>query len=572
MLLEFQRRTLPIRPKVVEAIRVNKILELAPEHLRTRAEAYLRYVTDVSAYPLIPPTPKLQTTALSRDDLRMLADRYSILKRPPKASTFGFKVAEIEKERCRPVWACAINDAEFPEKPPEITLHPYAKIMQSMNRADYFCQVDGKSMFDQFFIDNEDIRSYFSFLVGDSVVALNRIPMGFKYAPGVAQITSEVMSYDPPNEEEPMHCECIVHLDNLGFVWWRKGQENHDEEKRQIVRKMERFFKRAVEANFQLNEFTMEEMRKMNASNIWEGLQNHLIERGKPANQPFTFLGVTYDLQQVSTKRVAEKTKKKLTAVAAIIARQQISPVASYRQIAMLVGLIRYASKIHEFHNEDFTTYATLQKMSAECQKDESWWDRTIGHIHAHNLTPLVEIAERIMQSSPVPIEREWNCEKAIRLFVDASKVGWGAVALHPNGRSEVVKGRWTQPSLFESSVRAEPKGVEETIAALKLAPETTVLIITDHEGLVWASQAVQAHTYYYHKALRLIQTMGLNAKFLFIQGVSNPADEPSRDRPMTTPPQRLIELGAAAGAGAAWALQFPNSGRIATMRVMTGD
>ena len=46
------------------------------------------------------------------------------------------------------------------------------------------------------------------------------------------------------------------------------------------------------------------------------------------------------------------------------------------------------------------------------------------GRIHTHNLTPFVEIAKRILQSSPVPIEREWECEEAIRLFVDSKSDG----------------------------------------------------------------------------------------------------------------------------------------------------
>ena len=74
---------------------------MAPPHLKEAIIAYCRYLDDPSVYPTNLPQPKPQTTGLSREDERLLGDRYTRLECPPLATTYGFKVAEIEKQRWR---------------------------------------------------------------------------------------------------------------------------------------------------------------------------------------------------------------------------------------------------------------------------------------------------------------------------------------------------------------------------------------------------------------------------------------------------------------------------------------
>ena len=243
-----------------------------------------------------------------------------------------------------------------------------------------------------------------------------------------------------------------------------------------------------------------------------------------------------------------------------IVANDIINPHASYRQIAMLIGLIRYCSKVLELHNEDFNAYAATTDMAHDCQKNIDTWDDPIGPLYGRRLQPFTDISKKILIANPRRVRPPWNLDTAITIFMDASKIGWGGIALFPNGAKRIVKARWLQPSLWESSVKSEPKAVQEILNALQLPKGTEVILATDHEGLVWASQAVQIHTATYHRAVKHATDLGLRTIFTFIQGVTNPADQPSRDMPSTTSDRELQVLGAAAGAGIAWALHFPTT------------
>jgi hypothetical protein len=533
---------------------------------------YFRYLHDESAYPAVLPTPKLQVTGLSREDERLLASRYDVLHDPPRASTYGFKIAEIEKRRCRPVWACSLNEMDFPTPPPSLQLHSYAETIKIVDESTYFMQLDGRSMYDQFPL-SEPIKKFYAFKMHNgTTVALNRAPMGFKFSHGIAQLTSETIAFDQEDETQPMESASIIHLDNFGLSWKRIAQVDHMAEKSQIVDKITKIFTRATETGFQFNEFSKEEVLKYLESSPdtrWEILKPHLFTKdgGK-----FTFLGIQYELRhQGNTKTISSKSAAKLSAVKEITAKTSILPQASFRQIAMLVGIVRFCSKVLQFHNEDFNAYDQTRQMAKLCQEDIKTWDTQIGVHFARNLFPFVHIAQKILVAEPKRIRPTWNFDKCIIIFVDASKVGWGGIAIFPDGTKQIAKARWLQPALWESSVKAEPRAVEEILMELKLPRGSQVIFATDHEGLVWASQAVQIHTYTYHKAMAFVEASGIQAAFTFIQGVQNPADEPSRDRPSTATDRQLQVMGAAAGAGVAWALHFPSSKRTPNMFVNCG-
>ena len=573
ILLTFQKRTLPIRPKDVHPLDYKKVLAIAPPHLHQQIHQYFRFLDDETAYPDSLPEAKPQVTGLSREDERLLADRYEVLTEPPLATTYGFKVAEIEKNRCRPVWSCSLNDEEFPTPPPRLTLHAYCDIMKIMDSCTHFLQLDGKSMYDQFPL-HPKIQRYYAFKMhNNTTVALNRSPMGFKYSHGIAQLTSETLAYDTPTAS-PLEEHNIIHLDNFGLSWTRTGGANPREEENQIIQKITNIFNRANEVKFQFNEFSEEEVKTFLASTRdekWQQLLPHIYSKDYN-NDQFTFLGVKYALKKNgNTKQVSDKTIQKLKAVKEIVAQHTILPQASYRQIAMLIGLIRYCSKILEFNNENFGAYDETRLMAEKCQANIEVWDTQIGPRSARRLQPFVDITAKILQANPIRVRPKWDSENCITIFVDASKIGWGGIALYPDGTKRIAKGRWLNPSLWESSVKAEPQAIVEISRALQIPQHSKVIFATDHEGLVWASQATQIHTYSYFKAIRHLQDEKIHAIFTFIQGIINPADEPSRDMPSTATDDDLRVKGAAAGAGVAWALQFPSTHRVPDLLVHCG-
>ena len=72
-----------------------------------------------------------------------------------------------------------------------------------------------------------------------------------------------------------------------------------------------------------------------------------------------------------------------------------------------------------------------------------------------------------------------------------------GGVLVH-NNNVKIVSGQWD--SEIESSVESEPKG---TLAALKSANirASDIIIVTDHEPLIYAAQSQQAHGWFYYSA-----------------------------------------------------------------------
>jgi hypothetical protein len=395
--------------------------------------------------------------------------------------------------------------------------------------------------------------------------------MGFKFSHGVAQTSSETLAHENTSNEAPqMEANNIIHLDNFGFSWKRTQERNEELEKAQIIARMTNFFENVSYTGFQLNEFKKQEIESYLAGDDhhkWNILQPHLHQ--KDDDKSFTFLGIIYKLQSSgNTKTISAKTTQKLMAVKEIVANDTINPYASYRQLAMLIGLIRYCSKVLELHNEDFNAYTATTDMARECQKDIDTWDLPVGILYAKRLQPFTEISRKILIANPRRVRPPWNLDTAITIFIDASKIGWGGIALYPNGVKRIVKERWLQPALWESSVKSEPKAVQEILNALQLPRGAEVIIATDHEGLVWASQAVQIHTATYHRAVKHAEELGLRIMFTFIQGVTNPADQPSRDLPSTASDREIQVLGAAAGAGIAWALHFPSTKMIPNMYV----
>ena len=134
-----------------------------------------------------------------------------------------------------------------------------------------------------------------------------------------------------------------------------------------------------------------------------------------------------------------------------------------------------------------------------------------------------------------------------------------GGVLVH-NNNVKIVSGQWD--SEIESSVESEPKG---TLAALKSANirASDIIIVTDHEPLIYAAQSQQAHGWFYYSLLNSLKFHWPKSHFhfSFLEGIHNPADALSRGREKeeqhTTGYCRA--MAAAAGMGASWALLNPS-------------
>jgi len=131
----------------------------------------------------------------------------------------------------------------------------------------------------------------------------------------------------------------------------------------------------------------------------------------------------------------------------------------------------------------------------------------------------------------------EFNEVKSdLYITVDASAWGWGAVIYDEQKLYKShLSGEWHIGN-YDSSVRAEPQGIEEVIKRIKNTfKDKTIAFLTDHDNIVNCSGAMFIHNYYYNKCLESIEKTEKeqNAKiFLFyLEGVRNTADAISRGK-----------------------------------------
>jgi hypothetical protein len=76
-----------------------------------------------------------------------MARNISPLIGKPLGGVYGFKMPELLKERCRPVWACYRNDDIEVEG---YKLHSQSQTWRLLHQAVRVIQFDGKSTYDQF--------------------------------------------------------------------------------------------------------------------------------------------------------------------------------------------------------------------------------------------------------------------------------------------------------------------------------------------------------------------------------------------------------------------------------------
>jgi len=528
-----------------------------PTRLRHQAETYLRLLTDPSLYPQTC-EPRIRYTSLSKDDERSLGRKVNTMEvQRIKAGVYGFKVVEYDKERCRPVWACDVNDEHFSNfKGGKILLHKHSEIAEELQRTTLFLQVDGKSMYDQFELSQE-VQAFFGFKTHDgTAAALATLPAGFQFAPGAAQSTSDILAVDD-NMYETMTSRSLIHLDNFGFSFVQKENSSSEAFMQDVITRMTVFFTRCNAVGFQLNEVSQEDVKKFETMTTAEQL--HIIN--SISTSTFTFLGVQYTISPgcANTKSVASKTLRKLEAISAITFNKEagmINPQISHRQLAMLTGVIRHCSRIQDLRHQEFDTYRIINQLAGNCADNMELWDKPIGTLNATRLQKLIPLASRIATCPPVSVRRSLNLDEAHHIFVDASAIGWGALHFEPKANSySTIAEKWSRAD-YQSSVTAEPQAMIATLRRLNLPYMTTIVIASDHLSLVQTSLSVQAKAYQYFRVLAEAWPKW-NIHLVFVPGLYNPADEPSRGLPISTPLSTCLALRAAAGAGAAWAFTF---------------
>jgi hypothetical protein len=558
----------PIKVKAVEPTNWREILLLPSTLSRQtleRARQATRFLWDLEAFTeatnktleqLEVDFLKLQKTGFTAEEEQAMMANISPLIGTPRGSVYGFKIPELLKERCRPVWACHINDDMSTEG---YSLHTQPQIWRLMQDATRVVMFDGKSMYDQFPLEGET-RNFFAFRLRDGTPAnLSNLPMGFGPACEIAQLMSLILaSFELENND--FRCVPVIHIDNFAFlIIPRTAVVSGAALEIFTSAVIKEFFIRCRRTNFQLNEATKAEMDFFTQQSAQE--QQRLQAQWCP--DEFVLLGVQYEMRS-RVRSNAPKTLKKLEAIRNILfPNGTIVRNTTPRQLAVAFGVGRWAARSIGLKHVYYSLFTAAANLGNLMHSNPNQWDSPLSV--TSQFAELSAWYDVLLQNHPTRI---WHLPKENTpvLIVDASHLGWGGVHVH-NNQVSTVSGAWTEP--IESSVQSEPEGTLAAIKEVGCGEELT--IVTDHQPLVYAALSQQARGWFYFRLLSQLTVLWprCHFNFVFVEGEYNPADALSRGRPMERSAEYCRAMAAAAGMGASMALLNP-SREVPSLLVLT--
>ena len=512
---KYQKSNLPLHIKLVDFMDGEQLMRLAADDTNTyefykKMEAYLH---DMQLYEHVQAPAGLKQTGFTAEEERlMVTHKFQRHRGPIKGSVYGFKISEWAKNRVRPVWNCYVKEF-FKDRVPHYHMQSprriFQKLMAISGREDtVFVQFDFASYYDQFKL-GEEVSSHFCFKGRDNeVYALSRLPMGFSLACAIAQsATWQILNF--PKQSTPFTC-----IDNVAFagtveeVW-------HD---------VKHFLQRCCQVKATLNDLSTQVLHHFLNSSKEEQIQQI---RNWHQND-FTFLGVRYDWSE-QLRSISDKSIDKMQAARRCL--QSITGSIAPRQLATLVGILRYASAVSEKTLFDkFELMAWTRRIGGYLQEDLKRWDSGPLVFPNEFKAQILAWFDELLLNEPVKIAYPLPRDVPTTIISDASGRGWGAVRLDFNA-SKTAQGRWK--SEIRSSVEAEPKGILYAARELLSLNDGLVLILTDHKPLVYASQSIAPRSFFYNELLRKLKMEFPSTKFFFqfLPGTDNVADAMSRDK-----------------------------------------
>jgi len=530
-----QKARLPLVVKSVGTLDHDAVLRLPSADPRPLAfiSNLMPYLYDSSKYAALPTPVVLKVTGFStKEEQLMEGQKFKVLSGEPRGAVYGFKVGQYFKNSCRPVWNCYIK-AHFQSQIPHYHLQSQERIYRQLFRISsqggtILVQFDMKAYYDQFGLQG-DVPSAFCFRGRNGATfALTRLPMGFNLACAIAQGTTwQLLNFD--RKSEVFTC-----IDNIAFAG-RPEDVLHD---------VTQFFTRISAVGATLNELEPHEITAFLQSSADVRLATTLSWH----KDVFTFLGVQYYWKD-QLRGLSEKTVVKLEALHGCL--REMNELITPRQLATIIGVIRYACRVCESPPLDFfDLMAWSRRVASHLQEDPARWDSSYISLPTTHKQQLLSLLSSCQHLAPIPMGVSWPSATPPTVIVDASGIGWGAVVVAP-AEVRSLSGKWKDT--IHSSVEAEPRGALEAIIRAFPDPQSAppvVQVLTDHLPLVWAAHSSMPKAFFYNLLLLQLRNTYPSTKFVFafLPGRLNLADALSRDLAFTLDPIKAREI-----AGTGW-------------------
>jgi len=525
-----QRAFLELNVSRVAEGSIEKLLELdfLHEECKNFLINNLRILNDENLYKSMvgdTKAPNLPKPSLSAMEIEKLLN-YKLELSPvqPLWGTLPFKVAEPHKNRCRAIFDCNLNSI-FKDTP-KYHLKSKTEIRRGLNSnlSDFiFLQFDFKSFYDQILLSKK-VRKYFGFQGHNNLFyVLKLLPMGFRLAVACAQsIMWALLNFK--KDDRVMIATCI---DNVCFAGPRED----------VYKAATRFLERVEKCNFTLHGFEKEKFTPLS-----EEKRRSVLKKLEDVNPEF--LGEKYNLVE-KTRAISKKTVDKLEVVWSAIGPHlfQKSRKITHRQFFCLIGIVVYASDVLDIKTHTF--FNLFRKIRILCEKlstNKLLWDAPLAmeltRVEFEKMEKWVTI---ILKNNPVGLLRGRKeiptMEDAmadIFIVTDASKDGWGAIFFDKSKKfTHFRQGIWPRGD-YRASSKAEPLGIEKTIKQERDELKgKRIVILTDHENLVFASRALFVHSFYYNKILTYLEQIkkedNTQVFIYYVKGKNNNADGVSR-------------------------------------------
>ena len=505
--------TWEIHAKDVEPANVGKILEFASPEVSEQLRRALAFLEPTVLDRFRQSVRKLKDIPRGRftaEQLDKMQDRGKIVHwaKDPEGTVNAFGVPETRKHRIRPIFEPFLNHLIPQQEIPRITYPSRLERRQMMEGMRYVIEFDFAAFFDQFALP-EMVQGRFVFRdLKDRLWALTRLPMGATFSPAIAQFATWALTEGLNSDQ----VKVTTMIDNVRIA----AKEAH-----QFVGAVKEFKRRCKAAGVQIND--NKELSDLD-----------LVRLGDEKMRGLDFLGEHCSHGMYSNK---QELVEKLNA-----AVSHLGSSSTRRNIASVIGLCIFMTHTLNIalydHFNVMRWYSRLFNTTGDNQWDEKIgksWTSFIENEVCKLCTPLLvnkPVKPKLIKQPGVA-----NSDYDMVIVIDASKTGWGA---YVNSRQETWKLQQRFANEMRHSARAEPKAVELAIAWAKQQGAKRIAMVTDHIALVqgqrrwWSGYGGSSTAYYLNNAYKEAYTEA-DTEFYYVEGTSNPADQPSRTTTSTT-------------------------------------
>lgn len=479
------------------------------------------------------PNPKLRPIPTNNDihtnpmAVTTGIDNPHIVPLPPtetvRCGVRAFVVPQEAKQRLRPIFAPLYNYDIERDALPE--LHYPSRLERRINiaKAKLFIQFDFSAFYDQIML-GEDVmlhhvlRARAPILcngVPYSLFALTREPMGSTHSAHVAQyITWSIL-------------EPILKMSDVGAATCIDNVAIFGDNESSFVEATQIFLNRCKLVGATLND-----------QESIPSTPKEILKRGR--EKPQVFLGEVYlqDGTVLNTESNVKKLRLAYERLQATLSDPNIT--VTKRNVAALIGLWTWlAHTIQDPLNRAFEVLRLHSSIAASINE----WDDPIKlsptDISAIGKAIAPVLMNRPTRPYPAPVPSTDHRDYAATVIVDASRTGFGAIAL-VNGQILEVKGGFFKEK--PHSAHAEPLAATLIVEWVRRTIRGPIAVVSDHIALTQAQRRPGSgnggfgKSFFLNNFLKELYSDGLHHQIFYVQGDLNPADAASRSNKVGDP------------------------------------